>query len=353
MRRGVRMWPVVLGVCAALLAPGPVSATPATHAPTGGSAPAGPDCERLACVALTFDDGPSAATAELLDDLAAARVKATFFAVGDQVRWWPDRLRREAAEGHVIGNHSLTHPRLGASTPAQVRAELAGGEQAIAEVLGERPELVRPPYGSFSAEVRRFGHPLVLWDIDTRDWDHHDPAQVLARVEAGVRPGSVILMHDTENQRETLAVVPELVRRLRGAGYTLVTVPELFAPATLVPGGAYRDRASAVRPVEHPQPWDTAPASREQDSADAVAGTLVWQHPTGAPDGAAEAETVESGLRPGECRTLVSPGPPAYAVRNLTGHDIELHDRPDCTRRTGTVTPGEEIVGELYSVRVL
>ncbi|MEU1423717.1 hypothetical protein [Kitasatospora sp. NPDC005751] len=62
---------------------------------------------------------------------------------------------------------------------------------------------------------------------------------------------------------------------------------------------------------------------------------------------------MESGLRPGECRTLVSPGPPAYAVRNLTGHDIELHDRPDCTRRTGTVTPGEEIVGELYSVRVL
>ncbi|WP_052681524.1 polysaccharide deacetylase family protein [Saccharothrix sp. ST-888] len=118
-------------------------------------------------MAPTFDDGPSEATSALLDHLAAARVRATFFVVGDQARWWPAQLKREAAEGHVIGNHSLTHPYPGASTPAQVHDELTGGENAIAEITGRRPFLVRPPYGSFSAAVRNFGHPLVLWDVDT------------------------------------------------------------------------------------------------------------------------------------------------------------------------------------------
>ncbi|WP_344438056.1 polysaccharide deacetylase family protein, partial [Kitasatospora nipponensis] len=309
-------------------------------------------------VALTFDDGPSPATTALLDDLAAARVKATFFVVGDQARWFPDQLRREVAEGHVIGNHTLSHPYLGTSTPDQVHDQLLGGEDEIAAVTGTRPVLVRPPYGSFGAAVRSFGHPLVLWDVDSRDWQHHDPAQVLSRAAAGLRAGSILLMHDTENQVSTLSAVPELIRTLRAAGYTLVTVPELFAPGTLAPGGAYRNRDSATRPAEHPQPWDEAPASSTRDTATAVAGTALWEYATGAASGPAQAERVEDGLRPGECRNTRPPrddatDTPAYALRNLTGHRIEMHDRADCGRRSAVVAPGEEQYGDLRSFRVL
>lgn len=345
---------MILGLCAAVLAPTARVARATEAAPVG---PAGPDCGRLACVALTFDDGPSEATSALLDDLADARVRATFFVVGDQARWWPTQLRREVAEGHAIGNHSLTHPYLATLTPAQVHEELLGGENAIAEITGTRPLLVRPPYGNYSAAVRSFGHPLVLWDVETLDWQHHDPAQVLARVAAQVRPGSIVLMHDTQNQLDTLAAVPRLIRNLRAAGYTLVTVPELLAPHTLVPGAVYRDRASAARPAEHPQPWDTVPPTAAEDTAAGVAGTVLWQYASGADTGPAEAETVEHGLRPGECRNLTQPPAAAtdtraFALRNLTGHTVELHDRRDCTEATAALTPGGEQYGPVRSFRV-
>ncbi|MEV7782874.1 polysaccharide deacetylase family protein [Kitasatospora sp. NPDC088351] len=314
-----------------------------------------PDCARLACVALTFDDGPSPASEALLDDLDAAQVKATFFVVGEQVGSWPGSLRRAAAEGHAIGNHSFTHPALGTATPAQVRDELTGGEDAIEEVTGVRPALVRPPFGSYNAAVRSFGRALVLWDVDTGDWDHHDPAQVLDRVEDGVRPGSIVLMHDAEEQRQTLAVVPQLIRNLRDAGYTLVTVPELLVPAVPTPGTAYRNRDSAIRPVDHPRPWDTEPPSADEDTDTAVAGTVLWRYPTGAPTGPAEAENVEEGLRPGECRNTLPPlaeDTPAFALRNVTGHAVEIHDRPDCGHLTVVLTPGGEGHDVLRSFRV-
>ncbi|MDH6115070.1 peptidoglycan/xylan/chitin deacetylase (PgdA/CDA1 family) [Kitasatospora sp. MAP12-15] len=377
MRKGVRQWSVVLGMCTAFLvpvarpapplpAPPPVAqAVPAFGAPmvaaadpaagVAAAAPtAGPDCARLACVALTFDDGPSAATSGLLDDLADADVKATFFIVGEQARSFPEQLRREAAEGHAIGNHTLTHPFLTTLTPAQVHDELAQSEDAIAGITGSRPLLVRPPYGSYSAAVRSFGHPLVLWDVDTRDWQHHDPAQVLSRAAAMVHPGSIVLMHDTEGQLSTLGAVPQLIRNLRAAGYTLVTVPELLAPASPAPGAVYRNRDSATRPADHLQPWDTAPATTDQDTDAAIAGTVAWQYPTGAADGPAEAERVESGLRPGECRNTLAPQPapqdtPAFALRNSTGHDLVMYDRADCDHWTAVLTPGGEQYAEVRS----
>lgn len=371
MRRGVRVWSAVVGLCAAVLVP-VVQSTPAGRAASAGrvgvagvlgAAPpfgaplvrdvgAGPDCERLACVALTFDDGPSAATSGLLDDLAEARVKATFFIVGDQARAYPDQLKREVAEGHAIGNHTRTHPLLASLTPAQVHDELADGEDAIAGITGTRPLLVRPPYGSYSAAVRSFGHPLVLWDVDTMDWQHHDPARVLARAAQYVRPGSIVLMHDT--LPGTLTAVPQLIRNLRAAGYTLVTVPELLGPGALTPGGVYRDQASATRAAAHPQPWGAPLPTADQDGAGAVAGTVAWQYPTGAPAGPAEAERVESGLRPGECRNTMAPDSDvaAFALRNGTGHDLVIYDRPDCAHWTAVLTPGSEQYAEMRSFKV-
>jgi peptidoglycan/xylan/chitin deacetylase (PgdA/CDA1 family) len=371
MRADVRLWSAVLGVCAAALvwpitalaehADAPPPAAPAQAAPhraalahRGGVRPA-PDCARLACVALTFDDGPSEATPALLDALDAARVKATFFVVGQQVEAFPAELRREVADGQVIGNHSFTHPVLGSLTPQQVHDELADTQSAVYRVAGVRPTLMRPPYGSYSAAVRSFGLPLVVWDVDSMDWSHHDPAMVLRRAAAGVRPGSIILMHDT--QPETLAAVPQLIRNLRAAGYTLVTVAELFSGTRLVPGSVYRDRDSAARPDADSRSWNVAPPGTDADTDSAVAGTVLWRYATHSPTGPSEAGTVESGLHPGQCHDTLPPhatsdDEAAFAIRNGTSHDIAIYDTPDCTHHTSTLTPGSEDIDTLRSFKV-
>ncbi|GAB2725600.1 polysaccharide deacetylase family protein [Kitasatospora kifunensis] len=353
-RLSAQTLPTLMCLCAAVLGPAGQSAKPS---------PPAPDCARLACVALTFDDGPSVATDSLLDDLAADHTKATFFLVGQEARYRTKQVKREQAEGHAIGNHTLTHPYLGDLTPAQVHDELAGGEQAIADITGTRPWLVRPPYGNQSAQVASFGHPLLLWDLDTLDWWHHDPAQVLSRAAAGVRSGSIVLMHDTENQRDTLTAVPQLIRNLRNAGYTLVTVPELFGAAALKPGTAYRNRSSATRPEPQPQPWaDPLPTTAQdtaQDTDAAIAGTVLLRYHSAAATGPAQLAQAVGGLRPGECRNVVQPlaalaGAPAFALRDDTAHGIELYDQRDCSHQVAanTMAPGTEQDDEVRSFKV-
>ncbi|WP_327064778.1 polysaccharide deacetylase family protein [Kitasatospora sp. NBC_01302] len=349
-RLGAAALPTLVCLCAALLAPAQEPA---------GAAPPAPDCARLACVALTFDDGPSAATGALLDDLAAAHTKATFFLVGQEAAYRPQLVKREVAEGHALGNHTYTHPYLGALTPDQVHDQLAATEKTIADITGTRPTLVRPPYGNQSAQVAAYGHPLMLWDLDSLDWYHHDPAQVLSRAEAGVRAGSVVLMHDTDNQRDTLAAVPQLIRNLRRAGYTPVTVPELFGSTELKPGMSYRNRDSAARPAAQPRPWADPLPSAAQDTDTAIAGSVLLRYHSAAATGPAELAQTVDGLRTGECRNVVAPldaraGAPAFALRDDTGHGIQLYDRADCAHRVAenTLTPGSEQDDEVRSFKV-
>ncbi|QMU78579.1 polysaccharide deacetylase family protein [Streptacidiphilus sp. PB12-B1b] len=374
MRANVRLWSAVVGVCAAGLvwpitalaehggaptrsASAQVAAAhPARARLSADGSPSGPDCSRLACVALTFDDGPSEATSALLDHLDAAHAKATFFVVGQQVQAFPEQLRREVADGQAIGNHTFTHPVLASLTADQVHDELADTQDAVFKAAGVRPTLMRPPYGSYSAAVRSFGLPLVVWDVDSMDWSHHDPAMVLRRAAAGIRPGSIILMHDT--QPETLAAVPQLIRNLRASGYTLVTVPQLFAGTRLDPGSVYRDRDSAARPDADSRNWHATPPTADQDTADAAAGTVLWRYATHSPTGPSEAGTLEHGLHSGQCHDTLpphatSPDEAAFAIRNTTGHDVAMYDTPDCTHRTATLTPGSEQTGTLRSFKLL
>ncbi len=95
-------------------------------------------------VALTFDDGPSAWTPAVLDLLRENEARATFFVIGARVRERPQELRRIVSEGHEVGSHTLTHPRLTEIGDDEVRAEIAGGVEAVEEALGERPRLYRP-----------------------------------------------------------------------------------------------------------------------------------------------------------------------------------------------------------------
>src|SRR5947208_11905350 len=123
-------------------------------------------------IAMTFDDGPSAKlTPKLLDLLAARHIKATFFLIGQNVAENPDIVAREVREGHEIANHSWSHPNLAKMSDAGVRDQLHKTEDAIRSASGNRPTLLRPPYGSITARQKKwinqeFGYKIVLWDVD-------------------------------------------------------------------------------------------------------------------------------------------------------------------------------------------
>jgi len=200
------------------------------------------DCAVLACVALTFDDGPAEYTGALLDVLAAKGVPATFFVLGIQVEQFPDIVIRMAAEGHAIGNHSWSHPRLTNLSPEQAGWQLDATNTVIAQLTGVTPTLVRPPYGTSNATVLAVigdrGAVSVLWSVDTEDWRNRDVEVTTARALTDVEPGSIILMHDI--RPTTVEAIGGIVDQLQAAGFTLVTVDALLGPVT--PGGSYRHR---------------------------------------------------------------------------------------------------------------
>lgn len=210
--------------------------------------PPPPDCSRVKCLALTFDDGPAESTGELLDILAAKKVKATFFLVGENVVKHPELVRREHAAGHEIGDHSYTHADLGTASKKKVLSELTRTQDAIRQAAGFTPVLLRPPYGSMSKQLtkitRKMGMAQVLWTVDPLDWEHRDSEYVEKRVLKSVKPGVVVLMHDIHPT--TVRAVPKIIDRLAAEGYVFVTVSELYG-GTLVPGREYGRTARTMR----------------------------------------------------------------------------------------------------------
>ncbi len=157
--------------------------------------------------ALTYDDGPNAPdTCRLLDVLAKHQVRATFFLIGRFVRQRPDIARSIAAGGHLIGNHTMTHPLLPFRSPADVRRELAGCNAAIEDAVGLPVRYFRPPHGGRRPDVLRAARDLgltpVMWNAMGYDWKLATPAKILVNVELGIARnrargrGSNILLHD-------------------------------------------------------------------------------------------------------------------------------------------------------------
>lgn len=158
--------------------------------------------------ALTFDDGPNdAATQRLLDLLARHRVRATFFLIGRFVRLRPAVARAVQAAGHLIGNHTATHPWLVVESPRRVREELAACNAAIEDAIGEPVQFFRPPHGARRPDVLRTARDLgltpVLWNAMGYDWRPAlTPAQIAAHLERGIAAnrrrgrGSNLLLHD-------------------------------------------------------------------------------------------------------------------------------------------------------------
>jgi peptidoglycan/xylan/chitin deacetylase (PgdA/CDA1 family) len=194
---------------------------------TGGNGEvvrSGPGGRRM--VALTFDDGPSDYTPEVLKILRNKRAKATFFMLGQQVAADPAMARKVLAAGHEIGNHSYSHPLL----PGY--SELSSTSRTIRKATDFKPCLFRPPYGAINSSVISSAKALemksVIWSVDTVDWSTPGTDAIRSRATAAGR-GSIVLMHDGGGPRsQTVAALPGIIDSLRGRGYKLVTVTRLL-----------------------------------------------------------------------------------------------------------------------------
>ncbi|PRZ08850.1 peptidoglycan/xylan/chitin deacetylase (PgdA/CDA1 family) [Isoptericola sp. CG 20/1183] len=192
----------------------------------------GVDCREDRCVALTFDDGPVAETQRLLRILERKDAPATFFMVGDNVAARPEIARAVVDGGHLVGNHTWNHPQLTTLDDGEVRDEIRRTQDAVTDATGSTPFLLRPPYGDVDGRVRslatRTGLDVVLWSLDTRDWESRDAREIRRRVRAEVEPGSNILLHDIH--ATSVDAVPKIIADLRKENYVLVTADLLVGP---------------------------------------------------------------------------------------------------------------------------
>lgn len=188
-------------------------------------------------IALTFDDGPSPATPEILAILAQYQVPATFFQCGVNVLRAPELTRAVHAAGHEIGNHSHTHPNCALKSPSFIHAEFSRAQDVIAECTGTAPSLLRAPYGvrwfGYREMQARLGLRGVMWTVIGRDWALPAPA-IADRVLSGVTGGAIVCLHDGRGILKDPDVTPaiEAVRRivpaLLGNGYHFRTVSQLL-----------------------------------------------------------------------------------------------------------------------------
>jgi peptidoglycan/xylan/chitin deacetylase (PgdA/CDA1 family) len=194
------------------------------------TAPTSVNCRKVKCVALTFDDGPVPQTVAVVDTLARHGARATFFVLGKQAQAHPEILRRMAAGGNAVGDHSWSHPMFSRLSSKAIRNQLVGTEKAITRAIGKHQPLVRPPYGDDNKRVRQvvagIGAPVILWSVDPLDWKDRNTKVVTKRVLSAVRRNSIVLMHDIHPTSR--AAVAGIVEQLQARGYVLVTVPELI-----------------------------------------------------------------------------------------------------------------------------
>jgi peptidoglycan/xylan/chitin deacetylase (PgdA/CDA1 family) len=194
------------------------------------AAPAGAravDCALVPCVALTYDDGPSAYTAGILDELASRDAAATFFAMGQNAQGFAETLARMTRDGHELEGHTWNHPHLPQLTDAQITAQIVDSTRALEAVSGQDITAFRPPYGEFGPRVlAAAGMPAILWDIDTLDWQGPTDDVLIARAVEQPRAGSIILQHDT--QAPTARTAGAVLDGLLDRGFQLVTVRQLF-----------------------------------------------------------------------------------------------------------------------------
>jgi peptidoglycan/xylan/chitin deacetylase (PgdA/CDA1 family) len=228
-------------------------------------------------IAITFDDGPNPVqTPRLLKMLKERGIKATFFCCGQCVAQSPEVAKQIIEEGHEIGNHSWSHPLLTKMSEAAVKDQIDRTHNVITQTTGVTPTLLRPPYGAFTTRQRAWAngvwnYKIILWDVDSLDWKHRNPAKTESIIMAETKKGSIILCHDIH--KTTVDAMPATLDALIAKGFKFVTVTELIKmhhePVTQKKGqtaksATAKDAANAVTAIDDlqkkPQPAPGSPA---------------------------------------------------------------------------------------------
>lgn len=197
------------------------------------------DCSKVACIALTFDDGPDPEiTPQVLDILERHNAKATFFLIGVHVPGNEALVRRIHASGHEIGNHTWSHRDLTELSPAEVEEEVSRTQEVISASGVPLPNLVRPPYGGTDVMVRsHIPLTVVIWNVDPEDWKaKKKPEKIIEHVLAYAKPGAIVDLHDIK--QATADALDTILTSLE-QNYHLVTVSELLDLAPGQPGAFY------------------------------------------------------------------------------------------------------------------
>ncbi len=183
-------------------------------------------------IAITFDDGPLLKhTPEILDILQQEQASAAFFCIGNRIGGNEALLRRIDAEGHVIGNHSFSHhfwfDMLGSG---KMLAELKQMDDVVESVTAKRPRLFRPPYGvtnpDLAKAITKGGYTPIGWNIRSLDTVAKDKDQLLERIKKGIKPGAVLLLHDS--MEVTVQALPLLLQHLKKEGYRIERIDKLL-----------------------------------------------------------------------------------------------------------------------------
>jgi len=196
-------------------------------------------CTRDRQVWLTIDDGPSTDTASMLDLLDRHRARATFFVVGERAATHAELVREIVRRGHTLGNHSQTHPQawFWALGPRRMREQIAHGQATLQSITGHAPRWFRAVVGManpfVAAPLREQGLARVAWSARGFDALAADPSSVVARIERGLAPGAIVLLHEGARHGRNVETLALLLQRLDALGYTTV-LPEELEPARQV-----------------------------------------------------------------------------------------------------------------------
>jgi peptidoglycan-N-acetylglucosamine deacetylase len=184
-------------------------------------------------VALTFDDGPGPYTPDIVRVLQRLHAPATFFEVGVEETYFHAGTAEIVARGYPIGDHTETHAPMSQLSRKLQQRQLLQDTAAIGNYGAPFPRLFRPPYGLWNSTtlslLKKYRMLMVLWTVDTNDYQMPGVSMIVQRALSGAKPGAILLMHDAGGDRaQTVAALPQIIKRLRARGYRIVTVPKLL-----------------------------------------------------------------------------------------------------------------------------
>lgn len=176
-------------------------------------------------VALTFDDGPSEYTRDIVNTLKQYEVGGTFFLIGQYLDKYPEEVAYIHENGYTIGTHSMNHINFSNSSTATQEYELQQSIEAIEAIIGEEITLFRPPFGQFNditeSVSSNLGQRMILWNNDPKDWQSRDAKKIIQHIKSSDVSGSIIILHEYP---ATLEALPEIITYLQAQGLELVNL---------------------------------------------------------------------------------------------------------------------------------